>query len=241
MSYTKTTWIEHGMTEGEKVTALNNLETMVASTEAAVQAHLHGSIYYTKAEVALRFFGPANDGAGSGMNAGLLDGYTADEIISSSIPPGIIIMSVKSGYSAPVGWENYSEMDGRYPVGAGSSYGLLEKGGGMESGSFKSPVGTVNGTAITENEMPAHTHTFRQNTNAGNPAYRKNDSDQVYCWANYPGDGSGVWTNTDYAADSAATYAAGQAHTHTATVSGSVPTRSPPYVVVQFLKKLVDA
>jgi hypothetical protein len=232
MSYSPTIWAEMAMTEGEKITALNNLECQYGAVIAAALAHRHDLVYYTKTSANARFFGAGNDGSGSGMDAGKLDGFTADAIVSASIPLGFILMYAGTGYTMPTGWAQYSAMNGKFPIGAGSTYALLATGGNQYTGTPASPYGTITGCPLSISEMPAHAHDFVEYQNTPLASYRKNDSNAHVCYI--PGY---ELTHTDYAQDSAGVYAAGYSHIHGCTVSINSIDHTPPYRILQFMKR----
>jgi hypothetical protein len=231
MSYSRTIWVEHSMNESQKIAALNNLETQYDASIAAVIAHRHDSIYFTKSEANSRFFGASNDGVGSGANAGTLDGYTADAISSSSIAPGFIVMYAGTDYALPGGWEEYAAANGKFPVGAGATYAVKTVGGNQMTGSPLNPHGTISGFAMDLGTMPPHTHTFTQyyNPKVDNRAV---GTPTMYCYVN-----ASLLTHTGYAYDDVGGTAAGASHSHECTVSLNSIDHTPPNVILRFLKK----
>src|SRR5574343_307799 len=126
MSYSKTTWLEHGHTTAQKITALGNLEGMYAQAVSYIDAITHSSSYYTEAQCGSKYFTSANDGTGSGLIAATLDGLTADQIIAAGSPSGVICWWSGSEASIPSGWYLCNGLNGtpdlrnRVVVGAGS-------------------------------------------------------------------------------------------------------------------------
>lgn len=231
ISYTKNVWIEDGLSEAQKVTFMNNLETAYDQTIDTVLAHRHDSIYYTKTVAATRFFGPSHKGAGSGMNAGKVDGYTADDIISSSIPSGFIVMYASTSYVLPGGWTEYTDINGKFPVGAGTTFPVKSTGGSSYSVNPETVSAVIGSHALDVSEMPTHNHIIMEWNNP-DVHWRKNDSNQVVCYT----PGSRV-INTDYAQDGHGVYANGTAHSHNGTASINSIDHTPPYMILKYIKK----
>jgi hypothetical protein len=231
MVYTKTVWAEIGMDEPSKLAALQKLETQYDESIAAVLAHRHDSIYFTKSEADAKFFGPSTDGVGSGANAGTLDSHTADDISSSSISSGTIVMYVGAGYTLPTGWEEYTDANGKFPVGAGATYAVKSLGGSQMTEVPVNPHGFLGGHNMTISEMPVHTHTFTQfyNPDVNN---RKLDPPGMACYRN-----GSVLTHTGYAYDAKGGTASGYSHSHACTVTVNSVDHTPPYMVLKFIKK----
>lgn len=149
------------MTGEEKLSALQNAETQYDEMLAYLESLTHGERYYTKAECS-KYFSASNDGAGSGLVAERLDGYTYDDIINAGIPSGAIAIWSGSEAGIPAGWNLCNGMNGTpdlrglFVVGAGGSYA---KGaiGGASTVTVSSTV-TVAGHALTASETPLHTH-----------------------------------------------------------------------------------
>ena len=67
----------------------------------------------------------ANDGAGTGLDADTLDGVQLSAI--AQVPSGLVAMWTTG--TAPTGWVFHTDMDNRFPLGAGSSFTLGNTGG----------------------------------------------------------------------------------------------------------------
>lgn len=157
------------MTSAEKTTALNNLENLYTSAINYIDAITHSSSYYTDAECS-KFFSSATDGAGSGLVAATLDGYSADAIIAAGSPSGVIAWWSGSEASIPSGWLLCNGLNGtpdlrdRFVVGSGSHYAKGDTGGSDEV--TAAATVTVAGHVLTVAEIPKHTHTLTDYYNA---------------------------------------------------------------------------
>jgi microcystin-dependent protein len=164
MTYTKHTWYEYTGTGAQKATWMNNMETQYDEVVSYYTTTLHDSSYYTQAEDGATFFAPTTDGAGSGFVAETLDGYTALSIINSQVPAGTVTIWASSQASIPAGWHlcdgrdgNTPDLRGKFPVAAGGSYVLGTTGGAATVSSTAATV-TIAAHALTQAEMPVHTH-----------------------------------------------------------------------------------
>ncbi len=162
MAYTTTVWLEHSMTTGEKLAALDNLEDMYSGAVDYIDSILHAERYYDKTETAAKYFTSVNDGSGSGLICATLDGYTADQIIAAGTPSGCIAWWSGSEASIPSGWVLCNGSNGtpnlrdRFVVGAGGNYAKGAYGGANTV--TTSATITIAGHALTAAEMPLHTH-----------------------------------------------------------------------------------
>lgn len=154
-----------------------------------------------------------NDGAGSGLDADLLDGqhgsYYAskayvEQLLSQQLPRGIIAMWSGSIASIPDGWALCDGQNGtpdlrdRFVVGAGREYAVGDTGGQKE-------------VTLTIDQIPPHSHTYTFRSGE-----RKKD--------NATSD-SAAWQGTSTAS--------------TSTVGGGKPHENrPPYYAVCFIMKL---
>ena len=162
MVYTATDWLEMSMTAAQKLTALDNLDSMYSQAVSYIDAITHSSSYYTDAQAAALYFAAANDGAGSGLIAATLDGYTAQQIIDAGSPSGTIGWWSGSEASIPSGWVICNGLNGtpdlrnKFLVGSGSHYSKGTSGGANTI--TTSGTVTIAGHALTDNEIPHHTH-----------------------------------------------------------------------------------
>jgi microcystin-dependent protein len=165
MAYTKHTWYELTGTGAQKATWMNNMETQYDEVVSYYTTTLHDASYYTETEcVTIPFYNPGQDGAGSGFVAETLDGYTATTIINSQVPAGTVTIWANSQASIPAGWHlcdgrdiHTPDLRGRFPVAAGGTYNLDDTGGAATQSSTAASI-TIATHALTQYEMPSHTH-----------------------------------------------------------------------------------
>jgi hypothetical protein len=231
MSYTKTTWLEHGHTTAQKITALGNLENMYTQAVSYIDAITHSSRYYTEAQCSSMYFTSATDGSGSGLIAKYLDGYTAEQIISAGSPSGVICWwsgseaSIPSGFVLCNGLNGTPDLRDRFVVGSGSHYARNDTGGA----NTVTTTGTVTiaGHTLTAGEIPKHTHgsiTDYYGTGGGH-AYSIDVAKPAWY---YPTD---VARTTGSTGD-------GGSHTHSASWAGtSNQEKRPPYYALCFIMK----
>lgn len=158
------------MSEAEKVTALNHLETQHDEMITLFNAHGHASDHYTETEADAKYFRAANDGHGSGFVAETLDGYTAQGIINAGVPPGVIAIWSGSENSIPPGFVLCNGLNGtpdlrnRFIVGAGSTYAKGASGG---ADSITPTVAnfTSGAHALAVSELPVHNHGYTDTYN----------------------------------------------------------------------------
>lgn len=108
------------------------------------------------------FFGPDNQGTGSGCVAMTLDGMSAQAIIDSGTPSGCIAIWSSTVGSIPAGWYLCDGQNGtpnlrdRFVVGAGGNYSAGEVGGSMTV--TTAATVTIAGHALTASELAKHQH-----------------------------------------------------------------------------------
>lgn len=233
MAYVPTAWIETGMSTVDKVNGLNNLETIYTSAISAIDAIGHSERYYTKAEANTKYFTAATDGAGSGMIAATLDGWTAQQIINSGTPAGCIglwhstVESIPSGWYLCNGLNSTPDLRDRFPVGAGGNYDLGDLGG-SNSVTVSAASVTIGGHALTAAEIPKHTH------------------------GTIPDWWSSGWTNTGTSSGptpaaigavifdrkNTANAGGGESHTHSGSFAGTTDKdKRPPFHALAFIMK----
>jgi len=231
MSYVKTEWREHSMSQAEKLAALDNLEGMYNEIVSYINAITHSSSYYTDAQAAAKFFTSSNDGSGSGLICATLDGYTAQQIIDAGTPSGCIAIWSGSVVSIPAGWYLCNGLNGtpdlrdRFVVGAGSHYARNDTGGAATV--TTSATVTIASHTLTKSEIPKHTHgTITDNYPSG-----------------YVGDWGGAGIGdylTGFAKSSGNTGSTGGGggHKHTASFSGtSGQAKLPSYYAACYIQK----
>jgi len=171
------TYVKIDFVEGQAVTYanLNLLETQYDVFKTVFDTHDHDDDYYTKALADARYFTAANDGAGSGLDADTVDGYSAGAIIAGGIPQKSVAVWSGSAVSIPAGWglcdgtSGTPDLRDRFIVGAGGAYNLGAVGGH----SSRTPAGavTIAGHAVTIAEMPEHAHDYTDTWNPSRSAY----------------------------------------------------------------------
>jgi len=150
------------MSPAQKTTALNNAETIYSSIVDYLDAFLHDSSYYQKSEADAKFYGPGNDGTGSGLVAEFFHGMTAQQLIDAGFPAGGICAwanseaSIPAGFTLANGLNSTPDLRNRIPVAAGGNYALGATGGA----NTVTTTGTVTiaGHTLTAAEIPKHTH-----------------------------------------------------------------------------------
>ncbi len=232
MSYSKTTWLEHGHTTAQKLTALDNLEGMYSQACSYIDAITHSERYYTEAEAAARYFTSANDGAGSGLIAATLDDYTSDQIIAAGSPSGVIAWWSGSEASIPSGWLLCNGLNGtpdlrdRFVVGAGSHYSKGDTGGANTV--TTTATITVAGHALTAGEIAKHTHTYTD-------YYSGNRNSK---WGTWGAGLVGAGLQSTVTGLSTGSTGSGDAHSHTASFTGtSGQTKMPQYYAACYIQK----
>ncbi|MCK9571483.1 hypothetical protein M0R72_21215 [Candidatus Pacearchaeota archaeon] len=168
MTYTAPSFVETGMTTQNKVDALNELETQ-SSEAATYMAAMSHSIYLTAAADARYYKTPAHaggrsdTGAGCGIDAATLSGYTLAQLLASAIPSGMIGMwgagDVPDGWNECTGANSTPDMQNRVPFGAGGNKACGDMGGANSvtpsTSSFNS-----SSTELTDDQIPKHQHTY---------------------------------------------------------------------------------
>lgn len=219
------------MTSGEKVTALNNLETLYTEAVNYIDAITHSSSYFTEAECNARYFTSATDGHSSGLIAKYLDGYTAEEIIAAGSPSGVIALWSGSEASIPSGWLLCNGLNGtpdlrdRFVVGAGSHYARNDTGGA----NTVTTTGTVTiaGHTLAASEIPKHTHSavYDYYSSGSSPATGG-------------GGGPNLLTSSANENRTSGSTGGGGSHAHSASFAGTASQeKRPPYYALCFIQK----
>ena len=234
MAYTPTTWVETGMSTVQKVAGLNNLETIYTEAVAAIDAITHSDKYYTKAQADAKYFTSATDGAGSGLIAATLDGWTAQQILDAGTPSGCIAIWCSTEGSIPAGWYLCDGLNGtpnlvdRFVVGAGGHYTVGDTGGSDTVTTTASNV-TIGGHALTADEIPKHTHGTITDYYPGGYIYE----------GVYTGASSKIISDSTIDITSYTDYAgSGQSHTHPASYAGTAnQDKRPPFYALCYIMK----
>jgi len=121
--------------------------------------------------------------------------YPGDLVLpvdEGTVPVGLI--AVLSGSTVPTGWADYTAADGRYVVGAGSTYAVAATGGsasvsfsgnvatgGEHIGSLNLPIPATNNTVFSGSDakhrseiLGGHVHTISVGATTVNPLRRRN-------------------------------------------------------------------
>jgi microcystin-dependent protein len=234
MTYTPHTWIEYASTGGWRANWLNNAETQYDEGANYCDVTTHDATYYLKAAMNAKYFGPANQGSGSGFICGKLDGYTAVQLLDAGIPAYSIILwagdlgSIPTGFHLCDGRNAYTpDLTDRFPLGAGGAYSVNNYGGSNTVTSTASTV-TIGTHVLTTAEIPAHKHTIAE------------DWDSSY----YLGYGAGLLPAEGPTSQNNSSYTeyagGGAAHGHTGstlTGAGTTGNNMPPYRAYYYIIK----
>ena len=222
------TYVKIDFDAGQPVTVanINHLETQYDEFKAEFDVHDHDDEYYTKALADAKYFTAANDGAGSGLDADTVDGYSAGAIIAGGIPTKAVAIWSGSAASIPAGWglcdgtSGTPDLRDRFIVGAGGAYNLGAVGGH----SSRTPAGAVSvgGHAVTIAEMPPHAHDYTDTYNATQASQYMVKLHQLLAEP----------------AENTADEGQGQDHTHGAPFAGNAYENRPPYYALCLIMKL---
>lgn len=169
MAYVPPVFLEHSMTEAQKLTALNALETQYDEGIAYIDAFMHDSDYYTITEMDATFYrspshpsGRSDTGHGCGVDAASVDGYTLDEIRQQALPPGCITFWCMSQSAIPTshGWELWTEGQNKFILAASVAY---EEGTTNEIDTVEPGIAagfTSRSTALSGTQIAKHVHEF---------------------------------------------------------------------------------
>jgi len=233
MVYTPTVWACHSMTTAQKLTALDNLETLYTQAVSYIDAITHSASYYTDAQAAARYFSSATDGTGSGMIAATWDGLTADQAFAAmGAAPGAIAIWSGAAAAIPTGWllcnggSGTPDLRDRFVVGAGGNYARGATGGANTVTTTASV--TIAGHALTAAEIALHGHGSITDNYPGSPV------------ASRAGVNMGtalVRSNTDTSRNTGAT-GSGSSHGHTASFAGTASQdKRPAYYALCYIMK----
>jgi hypothetical protein len=211
---------------------MNNIETQYDEGYSYYTAHNHDSSYYTRTYMESTFWYAGNDGAGSGFDADTIYHSSGNlhytDITAKGVTSGLIVMWDGSDASIPSGWAKCDGSSGtidlrdKYIVGAGGTYAVAASGGSNTN--TQSITITVATHAVTESEMPAHTHNY----------------DDYYGGAGWGGGGDYM---TDYQLhdDTSTSFnntGSGTAHGHTgSTASTGADENRPASIALTYIQK----
>jgi hypothetical protein len=169
MSYTTYSWHEWGLSESDKVIALNHAETqydeLAKFLPGGADEHDHDDLIYLEAACDAAYFSAATDGDGSGLDAWKLDGLTYSELIALALPLGAIGIwsgteeSIPDGFAKCDGNNGTINLINKFLVCSGGGYSPGDTGGvssvSPTAATFNPPT-----HALTAAELPPHSHGF---------------------------------------------------------------------------------
>ena len=167
MAYVPPVFLEHSMSEAQKLTALNTLETQYDEAVDYIDAMMHDSSYYTETEMDATYYrspdhpsGRSDTGHGSGVDAAMVDGFTLSALRAQALPPGCITFWTSSAASIPAGWELYAAAKDKFILAAGVSY----EEGTESDVDYVTPVHSAGwtsaGTALSGTQIARHVHDY---------------------------------------------------------------------------------
>ncbi|MFA4886177.1 MAG: hypothetical protein WC601_10455 [Desulfotomaculaceae bacterium] len=174
ITYTPTIWLEHSMSAAQKLTALKNLECQAEEATTYMAAFQHIDIY-TAAEANARYYrtashpsGRSDTGAGCGVDAATVDGYTLAQLLALSVPAGLICMygagAVPAGYRVADGSSGEIDLQNMLVKGSGSGVAPGSTGGNNSVTPTASNFTTPD-TTLADNAIPQHYHTYNDRQN----------------------------------------------------------------------------
>ncbi len=185
-------WREHSLPAEQKISFLNNLETVHEESIAYMDAMPHD--IYTIAEADARYYrtpshpsGRSDTGEGCGIDAAKCDGYTLAQILAAAIPEGAIGMwkagALPDGFQECNGLSGAPDLRDYMPKGAGLGVTPGSSGGSNTASptanAFDSPD-----HLLADNEIPKHQHSYLDWTN-NTSLYQYNSSGGGYRGTTY--------------------------------------------------------
>ena len=212
--------------------AFNHLESQWDEIKEDADEHNHDDVHYTKTECNTKFF---TTSFYTGFDADTVDGQHYSDIITSGLPTKAITIWSGDTDTIPTGWVicngqvvngiTTPDLRSRFIVGAGDTYALGATGGNTSTSVTESF--TVLSHTITADEMPIHTHPWKD-------------------YYNYYGISYSTYMETGpvnaYAATDRTTgdTGAGQGHTHTGnTITFNDISYEPYYYSLYYIQKVV--
>jgi hypothetical protein len=224
-----------------------NSGKIIKGTEIDVELTAIASAISSKADTASPTFSgtPLGPTASAGTNTTQL-ATTAfvTAAVAASFPSGGIILWSGSVAAIPTGWvlcngsNSTPDLRDRFIIGAGSTYVVGATGGS----SSVTPAGTISvtGTALTQAQMPKHYHLMLGPNSVTSPQGSGSGVDNY--GGGTPDDGTqayGTYSTGGSAASGSQTTGTsnGDAHTHSATFTGTAGTVLPPYYALCYIMK----
>jgi hypothetical protein len=239
MTYTPKVWLETGMDapgqSTNRVAALNNLETQYDTSVSYYITMMHDANYYQKDHDAATYYGPGNQGTGSGFIAYTIGGKTYAEMTAIVTPPGSIALWSGTIASIPAGWAlcngaaSTPNLTDRFLVGSGPTDPTYYQG--SHSATIYTNVTPtasiwIAGCALPSSCIPDHAHSVQEVTNAA-----VNVRHEITLYSYFPPGGSNE--HTDYTGS-------GTAHDHNSgsyVVLNAIDVR-PAYYALAYIIKL---
>lgn len=234
MVYTKTTWTTSTRISAE---ALNHLETQYQEVyDQRATWNDHTSIYYTKSQALTKFFNPSFMGNGSGADADLLDGHHASDLIGTGLPIGTIVWWAADSGTVPAGWHICDGASGttdyrdRFVVGVSTTYTVKNYYGAATVTPTTYAV-VIGGTALSEAQIPSHTHTWSEIHCYYMTAYN---------YSSYGSPGTMFYYNASQTAKSTNPVGNWSAHDHSSgsSVTWNSESNLPPYIALYLIQRL---
>ena len=184
MSYTATSWASTTLISAR---LLRHAEEQYDEAKSYLDAHNHDSRYFTETEADNKFFHlSGGDTLPAGLDADMIDGQHATDLMGSALPVGSIVVWYGTDANVPSGWaicnggSGTPDLRNRFVVGAGSSYNVADTGGNISV----TPDGSISIAphAVTVNEMPPHYHPYadKYDGSTTNSGYNSNYLDGPY-------------------------------------------------------------
>ena len=206
--------------------AWNHLETQWDYIKAEADAHTHDTRYYTKPLADTTFFSTSFY---AGFDADKLDGSHLSDIIANVMPIGAIMIWSGTDANIPAGWaicnggSGTPDLRDKFVIGSGGAYAIGNTGGAFStaiSGSI-----TIGDHAITNDEMPLHTHTYSDKSNTP-------FTDQTTNYVSYP-------ITLAYTTRTTGSDGSGGAHGHAgSTITFNNLSAIPPYYALYYIQKV---
>lgn len=152
----------------------NYIEGQWDEIKSDADIHDHDSRYYTKTSADNTFFSTSFF---DGFDAEYLDGYQFNDLVSSILPTGAIMIWRDSTITIPTGWyvcdgssylgKTTPDLRDRFIVGAGDTYDVGDTGGTGAWDCTITPTGsiTIGDHILTTAELPVHSHTYTSYSN----------------------------------------------------------------------------